>query len=209
MILLLTAYPLYGSCDDFEGLLESLESSNTNSDELYNTINNIDLSAQNLKLILAIWQRNSDKYPHINWEIATSDQVKIAIANVLTQAHRNCLIKEADIRLDELHEFMLAMANSSSPSLKGRATLFLGLSGYESDIPFLTKIVLQEKQGYAEEAVMSISFIHKKSALQALESLKHNVSRQSLRDFIDSILSKYQHSGLREYSENCTEDTVK
>lgn len=180
-------------------LLELLKPGKSEN-EIYNEINNAELTKENLNLLLALWRGERGKYPGVPWELVSSDIVRISVANVLMQAKRQCRV---EIDMNELHEFILLCSKSDDLKVKGRATFFLGMAGYESDIPFLSSIVLQEKEGYAEEAAMSITFIHSKAALYALEDLREKVHRESLQIFLDNILAKYKKYNLKEYSKSC------
>jgi hypothetical protein len=192
------------SCSVFAGdnkLLETLRSEN-DVDVLYNEINHVEWSTENLDVVQAVWSKNIDKYPDLPWQKLDNDIVKLAIANVLMQAHRNCKIES---NMDELHDFVRSKTTSKSLKVKGRSTYLLGLAGRNEDIPFLSSIVESEEKGWAEEAALSLVFMHTNEAADALRSLQTKVKRQSLKDFLRKKVEKYDQYPLTQRTKGCEE----
>jgi hypothetical protein len=181
--------------------LFALVQSETNVDSIYNQINNVEWSNSNLSALRALWGQDLIEYADVPRSAKDADIIRLAIANVLMQAARHCVTSGID--KDELHDFVLLKAHSSNASVRGRATLLLGLAGYDSDIPFLVSVVELEEEGYAEEAARSLTFIHSDSALIALRNLSNKVSRRSLKSFLEALVEKYEAYPLKEYSPKC------
>ncbi len=155
------------SCSVFAGnnkLLETLRSEG-DLNLLCNEINQVEWSTENLNIVQAVWSKNIDKYPDLPWQKLDNDIVRLSIANVLIQAHRHCKIES---NMDELHDFVRSKTTSKSLKAKGRATYLLGLAGRNEDIPFLSSIVESEEKGWAEEAALSLIFMHTNEAVDAL-----------------------------------------
>ncbi|MEQ1484221.1 hypothetical protein [Methyloglobulus sp.] len=154
-------------------------------DGIYNFINHLDLSKENLNFVLDLWKQDKDKYPDLPWKLISEDISRIAIASNLIQGRRQCLI---DIDMDEPHDFVLAKSKSKDLSVKGRALSVIGLAGYESDIPYLASIVLDEQEGFAEGASLSIFFIGSSSALTSLDDLERKVKTEGLKNFLAHLI---------------------
>lgn len=182
------------------GLLQSVRE-DTDVDKIYNAINNVEWSDANLSTIRNLWEEGLIKYTKVPRSTADNDIIRLALANVLMQATRHCRISGID--MDQLHDFVLSRTKANNASVRGRATYLLGLAGYDSDIPFLVSVVETEKEGYAEEAVLSITFIHSEAGLDALTRLADKVSRPSLRSFLQETLEKYRVYPLKNRSKEC------
>lgn len=98
--------------------------------------------------------------------------------------------------LNELREYVKSKTTSNNLSIKSRATLLLGLAGYDEDIPFLSSIVKNEQKGFAEQAALSLTYIHSKSAVEELRVLNNVITRPSLKSFLQNLVSQYQSLGL-------------
>jgi len=201
-IVVLSVYT-YASPAEENKFLELLRNE-TDVNKIYNEINNIEWSNANLDMVHDIWRKNLNKYPDIPRDKVNNDIVRLALANVLMQAKRHCRINNANI--DELHNFVLSKTRANDLSVRGRATYLLGLAGYNKDIPFLSSIVESEEEGYAEEAALSITFIHSEAALDAIRTLLGKVKRKSLQVFLKDIIEKYQAYPLLEYSKGCEQE---
>lgn len=173
----------------------------TNVDEIYNAINNTEASNDNLTEVCDLWKGDLSKHAKVPRSTIDNDIIRLALANVLMQATRHCRI--SGISMDELHHFVLSRTKSENTRVRGRATYLLGLAGYDSDILFLESVVESEKEGYAEEAVLSITFIHSEASLDALRNLVKKVSRPSLKMFLQEKIEKYQKYPLRDQSQGC------
>lgn len=169
-------------------------------DVIYNAINHVDWSPDSLDVVQALWNKDVLRYPDLPWEKLDDDIVRLALANVLMQAKRHCRI---NANMADLHDFVKSKAMSDDLRVKGRATYLLGLSGYEEDIPYLSSIVEAELEGYAEEAALSLAFIHSDAALDAIRDLEGKANRSSLKAFLQEILEQYQSHALVEYSKGC------
>lgn len=194
------------SCASIAGqnrLVESVRNE-TDVNKIYNDINNVEWSNANLATVRNLWNEDLTKYAEVPRSTADNDIIRLALANVLMQAKRHCRVN--GINMDELHEFVLSRTKSNNVSVRGRATYLLGLGGYDSDIPFLASIVESEKKGYAEEAALSITFIHSEAGLDAIRNLSNNVSRPSLKAFLQEMLEKYQLYPLKEHAKGCTNE---
>lgn len=192
------------SCSVFAGnntLLETLRTEN-DIDSLCNEINQVEWSTENLNIIQAIWSKNIDKYPELPWQRLNNDVVRLSLANVLMQAHRNCKIES---NMDKLHDFVRSKITSKNLSVRGRATYVLGLAGRNEDIPFLSSIVELEEKGWAEEAALSLVFMHTNEAADALRSLQTKVKRQSLKDFLRKKVEIYDQYPLTQKTKGCEE----
>ncbi|MCD4744658.1 MAG: hypothetical protein K8R67_19515 [Desulfobacteraceae bacterium] len=190
------------SCSVFAGnnkLLETLRSED-DLDLLYNEINHVEWSTENLDVVQAVWNKDIDKYPDLPWQKLDNDIVRLALFNVLMQAHRNCKIES---NMNELHDFVRSKTTSKNLKVKGRATYLLGLAGRDEDIPFLSSIVESEENGWAEEAALSLTFIHTNAAVDALRSLQMKVRRQSLKDVLRDMVKKYDQYPLTQQSKGC------
>lgn len=170
--------------------------------EMYNVIvgDAGSLTGRELAIAKDLWNGDVEKYPEISLEMVSSNMVRVALAGVLLQGARHCLI---GVDAYELHDFLLAMTKSADRAIEGRATLLLGLAGYESDIPYLSSIVLQEEPGFAEDAVLSLSFISSDLVLHEMMGLREEVHRQALRDLLDKKIDELSRYRLRDYSEGC------
>jgi hypothetical protein len=173
----------------------------TSVDEVYNSINNVEWSNENLEIVRDLWKEDLAKYAKVPRSAKDNDIIRLALANVLMQATRHCRISGID--MNELHDFVLSRTKSDNASVRGRATYLLGLAGYDSDIPFLVSVVESEKEGYAEEAALSITFIHSDAGLDALRNLAKKVSRPSLKSSLQEMVEKYQAYPLNNRSKDC------
>lgn len=189
---------------DTNKLLETLHTEN-DIDVLCNEINQVEWSTENLDVVQAVWNKNIDKYPDLPWQKLNNDIVRLSIANVLMQAHRNCKI---ELNMDELHDFVRSKITSKNLSVKGKATYLLGLAGRDEDIPFLSSIVESEENGWAEEAALSLTFMHTNAAVDALRSLQTKVKRQSLKDFLQKMVEKYDQYPLTQRTKGCEEQGI-
>lgn len=176
----------------------------TNVDEVYNAINNVEWSNDNLSAVRSLWKENLTKYAKVPRSATDSDILRLALANVLMQATRHCRI--SGINMDELHDFVLSRTKSNDARVRGRATHLLGLAGYDSDIPFLVSAVESEKEGYAEGAALSITFVHSVASLDALRNLAKKVSRPPLKAFLKELVETYEAYPLKEQSKGCVSD---
>lgn len=170
-------------------LLETLKKE-SDVNAIYNYINNLEWSAENLNILKALWEKDVNKYPDIPWNKLNNDITKLALANILMQSGRQCRVK---IDIEELHDFVKSKTLSNDPRIKGKASYLLGLAGYDDDIPFLSTIVKNEQEGYAEEAALSLVFIHSKAALIELKSLHKKVKRTTLKSFLQNLVMKYHY----------------
>jgi hypothetical protein len=159
-------------------------------DVIYNQINAVEWSDSNISELIMLWNGNAVFHPDVHRSADEISIIRLAIANVLMQVVRHCI--NDDVGMGKLHDFVLSAATSDSASIRGRATLLLGLAGYDSDIPFLVSVVESEKEGYAEEAARSISFIDSPASLEALRDLRERVSRKSLNGYIDDLVTRYE-----------------
>lgn len=182
-----------------DGLIDTLQHE-SDVNVIYNEINHVEWSAENMDVVQALWEKNRQRYPDLPWEKLDDDIVKLALANVLMQAHRHCRI---EANMGALHDFVKSKTMSSDLRVKGRATYLLGLSGYEEDIPYLSSIVELEREGYAEEAALSLTFIHSGAALNAIRNLESKVKRPSLKSFLKDLVEKYQSYALVDRSKGC------
>lgn len=173
----------------------------TDVDEVYNAINNVEWSNANLAAVRTLWRENLNKYSKVPRSASDVDMIRLALANVLIQATRHC--RASGIEMNELHSFVLSKTKSEDLSVRGQATYLIGLAGDESDIPFLVSVVESEKEGYAEGGALSISFIHSERGLDALRNLVRKVSRPSLRVFLRDLVETYGAYPLKEQSEGC------
>lgn len=176
--------------------------SHTDVDNIYNEINATQWSDSNLSALSYLWNQDLT-YATISRSTKDADIIRLAISNVLMQSIRHC--HAIQITMEELHNFVLSKAQSNNASVRGRATLLLGLAGYESDIPFLSSVVLVEEQGYAEEAARSLTFIHSEAALNALRNLSEVVSRPSLKSYLERLITGYGRDHLIQRSIECDE----
>jgi len=160
---------------------------------IYNYINNIEWTASNLESIKALWEKDTNVKLVISMNKLNNDIIRLALANVLMQASRQC---EIIMNIDKLHEFVKSRTHSKNLRIKGKATYLLGLAGYDEDIPFLSSIVMSEKEGYAEEAGLSLTFIHSTAAINALRNLVVTVDRPTLKTFLQALVVKYKNIGL-------------
>lgn len=172
-----------------------------NIDEICNAINNAEWSDANLAVVHSLWGKDLGKCAEVPRSEADNDIIRLALANVLMQATRHCRID--GISMDELHQFVLSRTESNNASIRGRATYLLGLAGHDSDIPFLVSVVEAEEEGFAEEAALSITFIHTEAALDALQNLAKKVSRPSLRSFLQELVEKYEAYPIGHQSKEC------
>ena len=171
-------------------------------EKITNAINNLEWSAGNLQDLKSLWNKDLQAKPEgINSKL-DNDLVRLSLANVLMQARRQCLV---EIDMSELHDFVLTKTKSKNIQVRSRATYFLGLAGNDEDIPFLSSVVEAEKEGFAEEAALSLTFMHTHAALKQLEKLSKNVKRKSLKTFIDELLEKYEAIPIKENSIRCKE----
>lgn len=177
----------------------------TDIDKVYNAINNAEWSNTNLAAVRNLWKENLTKYAKVPRSAADTDMIRLALANVLMQATRHCRISGID--MDELHNFVLSKTKSENLGVRGQATYLLGLAGYESDIPFLVSVVESEKEGYAEGAALSISFIHSEAGLDVLRNLAKKVSRSSLKAFLEKLVEEYGAYPLKKQSKGCMNES--
>jgi HEAT repeat protein len=194
----------YASLAAQNKLLESVRHE-TDVDKVYNAINNVEWSNANLSVVRNLWKEDLAKYAKVPRSARDNDIIRLALANVLIQATRHCRI--SGINMDELHEFVLSRTKSNNVSVRGRATHLLGLAGYDSDIPFLVSVVESEKEGYAEGAALSITFIHSDAGLNALRNLAKKVSRPSLKTFLQEMVEAYQAYPLKERAKGCVSES--
>jgi len=196
---------VFFSCSVFADTNKLLETLRTEDDIdlLCNEINQVEWSTENLDVVQAVWRKNIDKYPDLPWQKLNNDIIRLAIANVLMQAHRNCKIQS---NMDELHDFVRSKTTSKNLEVKGVATYELGLAGRNEDIPFLSSIVESEEKGWAEEAALSLTFMHTNEAVDALRSLQTKVKRQSLKDFLQKMVEKYNQYPLTQRTKGCEEN---
>jgi hypothetical protein len=157
-------------------------------DTIYNEICDVEWTKNNLQIARDLWNGNYQKYQNIPVEKVTNDIVRLALANILMQARRQCRV---DIEMTSLHEYVRGMTTSDNLKIKGRATYLLGLAGYDTDIPFLSSVVRAEKPGYAEEAALSLMFLHSEAALAAIKELAGSVTREDLKNFLLDLENKY------------------
>ena len=108
---------------------------------IYNYINSIDWTTENLSIAKSLWKKDIKMYPNLPWGKLNNDIVRLALANILMQSSRQCKI---EIDMDELHNFVKSKTMSENLDIRGRASLLLGLAGYDEDIPFLFSIVKSE-----------------------------------------------------------------
>jgi len=158
--------------------------------EIYNYINNIDWTTSNLNIIKALWKKDLKAYPDIPLEKLNNTTIRLALANILMQTGRHCLVK---MDIDELHDFVKSRALSSNPRIKGKAIYILGLAGNNKDIPFLFSVVESEQEGFAEAASLSLVFINSKEALNKLQVLHKRVNRSSLKKFLHNLIMKHRY----------------
>ena len=167
---------------------------------LYNVINQVEWSTENLNIVQALWNKDIDKYPDLPWHRLDNDIIKLASANVLMQTHRHCRL---ELNMDELHDFVRSKTMSDDLRVRGEAILLLGMAGYEEDIPFLSSVVEAEEKGRAEKAVWSLTFIHTDAVLDALRNLQEKVTRPTLKDFLQEEVEEYSRYPLIDYSKGC------
>ncbi|NEV65217.1 hypothetical protein [Thiorhodococcus minor] len=191
---------LPSSCLAQQSVLEIIRNE-SDIDKVYNAIGNVEWSAANLELISEIWRNGLDEFSAVERNERDSDIIMLSIANVLMQAIRHCKVR--GINLSDVHDFVLSRIRSEDLSIRGRATILLGLAGYNSDIPFLLSVVREEEMGYAEEAALSIRFIHTDESLAALRQELKDVRRPSLKRFLKDLLKDYGTYPIREFSESC------
>lgn len=178
-----------------------LVSNERDIDTVYNKIGNAEWTEENLSVITDLWRSDLSKYQGVSRSNIDKDLIKIALAYVLIQATRQCHYKA--VSMNELHDYLLSKTKSNNLSIKGRSTYSLGLAGFDSDIPYLVNIIRTEEEGYAEEAALSIMFIHSKAGLSALEKLANSVSRPALKEFISKMVVKYKAYPLIDDSKDC------
>ncbi len=181
-------------------LLKTIENE-SNVLEIFNAISTIDWTPENLSMLEALWKKDFKTYPNLPREKLNNDTVRLALANILMQANRHhCPIK---IDMDELHDFVKSKAMSSDLEIKGDATFLLGLAGYDEDIPFLSAIVKEEQEGYAESAVSSLTSIHSYAAIDELRKLNKQVKRPSLKKDLQEVVEGYKNKGITNRTKGC------
>lgn len=173
-------------------------------EKVYSAISRAEWSDANLSVVSNLWREGPAKHAKVPRSADENDLIRLALTNVLMQTTRQCVSRGiAMIAMKELHDFVLSRTKSNSPSVRGRATFLIGLAGFDSDIPFLVSMVESEKEGYAEQAVVGITYIHSKAGLDALRSLEKKVTRPALRTFIHERLEQYEAYPLNEPFKEC------
>ena len=168
---------------------------------VYTKISNTEGTEKNLSVMDSLWKSDFSEFSDVQRTNSDKYLIRLALASVLVQAVRQCRYKTVGI--DEFHNFFLLKTKSDNPSIKSDSMRLLGLAGFDSDIPYLEKIIKTEQEGYAEEAALSIMFIHSKAGLNALEKLSNSVSRPALKEFILEIVVKYKAYPLIDDSKDC------
>ena len=160
---------------------------------IYEYISGKRWTSENLIIMKAFWEKDFKTCPDLPREKLNDDIIRLALANVLLQAGRQCKIK---IDMDEIHDFVKSKTMSNDIGIKSKATYLLGLAGYNEDIPFLSSIVKSEQQGFAEEAALALLFFNSSAALNALRNLSKQVKRPSLKMTLQELATTYQNGGL-------------
>ena len=140
------------------------------------------------KYLLDLWNNEEPGVPDESWKEINHPVIKTEIALLLGQARRHCLI---NTDISELRSYVLENLESSNKLAKSVAVDALGIVGNSEDIPLLAKMVLEEKEGWAESAAGSLRSMRSKEALVKLEELSKSVKRKSLKEFVGNILSDY------------------
>lgn len=170
-------------------------------EKVYSAISRAEWSDANLSVVSNLWREGPAKHAKVPRSADENDLIRLALTNVLMQTTRQCVSR--GIAMKELHDFVLSRTKSNSPSVRGRATFLIGLAGFDSDIPFLVSMVESEKEGYAEQAVVGITYIHTKAGLNALRNLEKKVTRPALKMFIHERLEQYEAHPLSEPFKEC------
>ncbi len=160
---------------------------------IYEYISGKHWTSENLTIMKALWEKDFKTYPDLPREKLNDDLVRLALANVLLQAGRQCHIK---IDMDEVHDFVKSKTKSSDIGIKEKAIYLLGMAGYDEDIPLFSSIVKSEQLGFAEQAALALLFFNSSAALNALQDLSKQVKRPSLKKALQELVTTYQNGGL-------------
>ena len=148
-----------------------------------------------IKLLEDIWV--GSKYD--NSIEATHPIVRTMVAHILAQAKKHCLLA---IDVEPLRAYVLKHTENKSNLIRSSALKALGSVGDNRDIAALSNVVLSEKEGWAENAVLSLSLLQTNQALAELRSLKAKVKRKSLTEFI-SRQTKYYGESFVGFAKTC------
>jgi hypothetical protein len=116
-------------------------------------------------LLESAWQGTSDRHPQLNWQLLRSPIVRVALAQVLGQWHREDPQYRAFI-LDELPK--------NEGVDKRDVLIALGAVATEADIPYLERTGREEDEVVGSAAIAALQVAGGESARQALERIKND-----------------------------------
>jgi hypothetical protein len=141
-------------------------------DETVSTLNQVKQAQYRgdvLPLLLDLWNNDKQKYPNLPWSFVNLDVVRINIADVLVQAHRN---GQVSVDSAAIHEFAKKVATSSGDAqARSAAMLVLGIIDDPRDVSVLRSAALEERDLISTYALVSLGTMCNGDAAKALDAL--------------------------------------
>lgn len=131
-----------------------------------------------------LWEKNSLKYPSLNWSIIASPRVRSEVANILIQADNNSLAK---VNRDEIRIYAREMLMGTNEDAKRTNILTLGLIGNSGDISLLREIAGKEDPNTFRAAVIALAKMCGKSGQDALKDIRLRTRNDENRKFLESL----------------------
>jgi hypothetical protein len=124
-------------------------------------------------LLQAVWDGTADKYPQLNWPLLRSPLVRVALAQVLGQWHRED---------PQYRAFILNELPKTEGIDKRDVLIALGAVATEEDIPYLERTSREEEdEVVASAALAALQVAGGESARRALERIKNDPKVSPMR----------------------------
>lgn len=158
---------------------------NDNVDEIVKTL--VDMirvlpdQTDNLAILQDLWRQNSYRYPDFDWDVINLEFVRLHIANVLVQAHRNQIVS---VDLGEIRQFVLSGLRSADVAVRRKAIDTISLIDNPADVDRLVDIAQRDGNLLYRSAVHSLTTMCGPEASSGLDKLEALTTDSRLKEFL-------------------------
>lgn len=149
-----------------------------------------------LPFLKDVWERNTNKYPHLSWRTLDDDLIRLRLANVLLQARRNRLIEFDASAMQTLSREKI---RAREISVSHEAIRNLAYFDDPQDVEILLSLATEEDPRTYRPTVLSLIFMCIDLATAALDRLQTSTTNEEMRLYLidarDRVAALFQKTG--------------
>jgi hypothetical protein len=150
--------------------------------ETLNAVKQMTYQGEILPFLHDLWNERKDAHPNVPWAIVTGNRVRIEIADVLVQAHKNGLI---ELDIEPFRKFAIGLINSTDMMVVWSALGVLAVIDDERDVDAIVMLAEhQRNMGTFRASVSALVHMCNPAAAQGLDHLKRQLSDPDRKTFV-------------------------